>query len=155
MKYILKDHKAQQIYGFTLIELIVVMAIMAILAMVGLANYQTSLQNGRDNRRKLDLKSIASALQMYYSDNSAYPGGSYNNSSYSIPSALEPNYIKVRPHDPKFTGGEDYQYMVSGTNNQCFCVSAKIERSVNAKDETNGNCSAPTAHATSYLVFCP
>lgn len=139
--------------GFTLIELIIVMALMALLAIVGLTNYQTSLKNGRDNRRKLDLKSVSSALQIYYSDNSAYPvQANYG----SIPNALVPNYLKTMTADPKFTGDDGYQYK-STSNGQCYCLSAKLERSVNNKNETGTPpaCSQASSHANYNVLFCP
>lgn len=147
--------------GFTLIELIVVMGLMALLAIVGLTNYQTSLQNGRDNRRKLDLKSLASALQLYYSDYGRYLDTT-NTTYHALPSGappigLSPSYIKVLPRDPKFTSSDDdYQYMTF-ENGQCYCLSARLERSVNSKNETGSppQCSPASTHTNYYVLFCP
>lgn len=60
-------------FGFTLIELIVVMAIIAVLAAAIGGNFFSSLNKGRDSRRKQDLLSIAKALELYYNDHNAYP----------------------------------------------------------------------------------
>lgn len=157
MSFRIRRKNLLHIEGFTLIELIIVMALMALLAIVGLTNYQTSLQNGRDNRRKLDLKSVSSALQIYYSDNSAYP----TQTSYgSIPGTgvLVPIYLKTMSTDPKFSVIDGYRYK-STASGQCYCLTAKMERDANAKDETNGDtiCNpAPyTPSSRSYLLFCP
>lgn len=148
--------------GFTLIELIVVMALMALLAIVGLTNYQTSLQNGRDNRRKLDLKSLASSLQLYYSDYGRYLDA-VDTTYHVLPSGappvgLSPSYIKVLPHDPKFAAGsnDDYQYMTYQAG-QCYCLSARLERLVNNKNETGSPpaCSPASSHTNYNVLFCP
>lgn len=153
--------------GFTMIELIVVIALMGILATVGFSAYTASMQTGRDNRRKLDLKNVASALQLYYSDYSNYPAQpTYGNLPSVLSSAASP-YMKILPVDPKWPGStSNYQYMSYGGSDplkpQCYCLSAKLERTTNYKDETNGACSAAPSHAnvapnppSYYLLFCP
>lgn len=59
--------------GFTLIELLIVVAIIAILVGIGATRYQDAVRKGRDAQRKSDLRSIATALEQYYSDKSNYP----------------------------------------------------------------------------------
>lgn len=151
--------------GFTLIELIVVIALMALLAVVGLTNYQASLQNGRDSRRKLDLKSVASALQAYYSDNLHYPlfTGYIWLSNSAVTSVLTPNYLKVMPSDPKFIDQNNgYKYKSYGGSNldQCYCLTAQMERATNARNETNPTetfCTSPSIPfgVPYYLIGCP
>lgn len=50
-------------YGFTLVELMVVISIIAILSLIGLTLYNTTIRNSRDARRKGDIDAIASALE--------------------------------------------------------------------------------------------
>ena len=59
--------------GFTLIELLIVVAIIAILTGIGATRYQEVIRRGRDTQRKSDLRSVAVALEQYYSDRSSYP----------------------------------------------------------------------------------
>lgn len=59
--------------GFTLVELLVVIAILGILVTIGLVSFRTSQARGRDVERKSDLKQIAAALELYYSDYGIYP----------------------------------------------------------------------------------
>ena len=59
--------------GFTLIELLIVVAIIAILTGIGATRYQEVIRRGRDAQRKSDLRSVATALEQYYSDRSSYP----------------------------------------------------------------------------------
>lgn len=51
----------------------VVMVIMGILVMVGLTSFKSTSQKGRDNKRKSDLRQVATALETYYSDKGQYP----------------------------------------------------------------------------------
>ena len=60
-------------FGFTLVELLVVMAIIGILATVILAGFRSSQRRSRDAKRKSDLKQISNALEMFYSDYERYP----------------------------------------------------------------------------------
>ena len=61
------------VFGFTLVELLVVIAILGILVTIGLTSFRSSQARGRDTQRKSDLKQIASALELYYSDYGKYP----------------------------------------------------------------------------------
>jgi type II secretion system protein G len=104
--------------GFTLIELLVVVAIIGILSSVVLASLNSARAKARDAYRKSAMKQVQIALELYYSDNNAYPstsgnwwgvctyGGSRTTSGANayIP-GLTPKYISVLPLDP--TGHTD------------------------------------------------
>lgn len=62
--------------GFTLIELMIVMILLGVLATIGITSFISSQIKGRDATRKGDLRAIASALEMYYTDKGLYPVGS-------------------------------------------------------------------------------
>ncbi|MBU1255307.1 prepilin-type N-terminal cleavage/methylation domain-containing protein, partial [Patescibacteria group bacterium] len=98
--------------GFTLIELLVVIAIIGILATIVLVSLNTARQKARDVRRISDLRQVALALEMYYDDNSAYPGVAASNQWTVMDTAIEAGgYITSVPTDPS-TG--TYQYWVPG-----------------------------------------
>jgi len=59
--------------AFTLIELLVSVTILGILATVVLGGFRSSQMRSRDAKRKSDLKQIANALEMFYSDKGFYP----------------------------------------------------------------------------------
>lgn len=59
--------------GFTLVELLIVISIVAILSAVVMSNFTLARQKGRDARRKVDIQSIQSALELYRSDIGSYP----------------------------------------------------------------------------------
>lgn len=109
--------------GFTLIELLVVIGVLAILT-VGLIvaiNPLAKIQDSRDVKRQVHLRSIANALDEYYLNNNQYPttGGAWftycdagatwgaanvnkniTGSNGWIPN-LAPAYMKTLPLDPK------------------------------------------------------
>lgn len=80
--------------GFTLLELLTVIAIIGILITVATASYSFAQKKARDSRRQADLKALQSALELYYSANSA---------SYPATTApLAPTYLPGGvPRDPK------------------------------------------------------
>jgi len=107
--------------GFTLIELIVVIAIIAILLGIVSVSYTTAQKQGRDSRRKQDLKDAQNALEQYYAENTQYPTGS------EIDTAFEGS----RPQDPKNESPYTYNW---DTTTDSYCVCVPLETS-------NGNAS--------------
>lgn len=64
--------------AFTLIELLIVVAIIAILAAIAVPNFLEAQTRSKVSRCRADMRSIATALEAYRVDNTAYPtdGGS-------------------------------------------------------------------------------
>jgi len=138
--------------GFTLIELLIVIAIIGLLSSVVLASLNDARAKSRDVSRKATLRSLQSALELYYSSNGAYPvtpgtfysselgddggitNGAGNNGDW-IP-GLTPLYMKALPKDPK--GGKSlrcggnwksaYLYASDGKNYTLLshCAAEKI-----------------------------
>jgi len=59
--------------GFTFIEMLVVVTIIGILSMIGVVNFKVANQKARDGRRQGDLQQIRAALELYRTDQNAYP----------------------------------------------------------------------------------
>ena len=59
--------------GFTLIELLVVISIIGLLSSVVFASLNTTRIKARDAKRKADLHSLETAIQLYYEDKGTFP----------------------------------------------------------------------------------
>ena len=118
--------------GFTLIELLVVVAIIGILATFLMVNFIGVRQRGRDSQRKSDLKQLQNALELYRSDNSAYPASlSACGSSFTGPGNAV--YMQKIPCDP--LGGS---YTYAQTNGVTYSLIACLENLNDPqKDATN------------------
>lgn len=66
-------HPTQQVHGFSLIEMIVVMAVIAILAALSFVGIADGQARGRDSQRTSDIDVIHSQLEQYYIDHGGYP----------------------------------------------------------------------------------
>ena len=62
--------------GFTLVELMVVVAIIALLAAIIIPNYVHSRASAAVAQSEANMKQIATALELYYTDNQQYPQNS-------------------------------------------------------------------------------
>jgi prepilin-type N-terminal cleavage/methylation domain-containing protein len=67
--------------GFTLIELLVVISIIGFLASAAVVALNSARMKARDARRLADMAQIQKALDLYYQDNSQYPGNTDNDCS--------------------------------------------------------------------------
>lgn len=59
--------------GFTLVELMVVVVIIGILAAVVIPNYISSTDKAKKGRAQSELKSIGTAIQLYYNEKNTWP----------------------------------------------------------------------------------
>ena len=144
--------------GFTLVELLVVIIVISILSGVVLSvvNVSGMRARSRDSQRKSDLSKIAAALELYYTDNRAYPiSGDWINagiSTSSLATILVPNFIDVVPNDPSYTtsitdpcnrasGGVNvyrYNYRTTSTGSR-YLLTALME---NATSDDDSKCSS-------------
>ncbi len=105
--------------GFTLVELLVVITIIAIISSFVLVNLGKVRQTARDSQRKTDLKTIQSALELYYNSPSSgqapsYPGGNGSTLKNSLTSPIA--YIQPTnwPADPSDKTNYSYTPAPSG-----------------------------------------
>ncbi|OJI07839.1 hypothetical protein BK004_00110 [bacterium CG10_46_32] len=59
--------------GFTLIELLVVIAIIGLLSTLAVVALNNARAKGRDAKRVADVKTIQTALELYFADKNTYP----------------------------------------------------------------------------------
>ncbi len=85
--------KAKQ-RGFTLIELLIVVAIIGIIAAIAIPNLLNAINRSKQKRTMADMRSIATAIEMYSIDNAFFPAAS---SPATLAVLIEPAYIKILP----------------------------------------------------------
>ncbi len=93
--------------GFTLVELMIVITIIAILATIGVVSFTRVQKQARDTKRKADLRTLATALQAYYTEKQAYPTAAQGLA------ILAPTYVPILPVDPQLK--TDYTYKTNAT----------------------------------------
>lgn len=131
--------------GFTLIELLVVISIIGILATLVLANLNAARERGRDAQRKSDLRSIETALRLYYNDYGHYPtsdssgnilgcGGSGTTACSwgGVWEAGVTTYMPVLPKDP--LSGQAYFYFRN--NSDSYILRACLENASDTQGQT-------------------
>lgn len=126
-------------FGFTLVELLVVMAILGVLVTLVAGGYRSAQFRSRDAQRKSDLKQIVNALELFYSDHGSYPGSSSDNKIQGCPSTTSTacdwgsgefrdantTYFRELPQDP---GAYRYVYKTNATRSK-FQLFARLENS--------------------------
>ena len=124
-------------FGFTLVELLIVIAIIAIVSGVVIAVINPERQRAkvRDAARQKDLQVVALALEQFYADRNQYPvfatyGG--------LGAALVAGYLKALPNDP--IAGNSYCYASPNRNNFVLCATQETDPAVRAaQDGTSCN----------------
>ena len=93
--------------GFTLIELMIVVAIIAILAGILIPNFVNARAQAQTSACESNLRSIATAMELYYADHQRYPDAG------AIPDALNATavtYMNSTPRDPADSGATPAKY---------------------------------------------
>jgi prepilin-type N-terminal cleavage/methylation domain-containing protein len=132
-------------FGFTLMEMLVVIAIIGILAAVVFAALGSSRIKANDAKRVSNLKDIEAALAWYYSVEGAYPStsGSWRSqcsnwggyAATDVIPGLAPTYIASIPADPISNNPANencYLYKSDGVNFK-FADYALTESTVSAQ----------------------
>ena len=79
-------------FGFTLVELLVVLAILALLLTLAVPRYFTSIERAKDATLKQSLNALRESIDKYYADNGQYPK--------TLEDLVDKKYIRKLPIDP-------------------------------------------------------
>lgn len=133
--------------GFTLIELLVVVALIGVLTTLVMANLTSGRERSRDAQRKSDLRSLSTALRLFYNDTGSYPVSTYFNTKWGGDWVVgTTTYMSRMPDDP--IPGRDYRYAMGTdadpSDSDSFVLSACLE-----------NASDTSGVGTSDTTWCP
>jgi general secretion pathway protein G len=110
--------------GFTLIEIMVVVVILAILGSLVVPKILEKVDEARVTKAQSDIRSIATALDMYRLDNYRYPTTEQGLGALvkqpadpTITNYRQGGYLQAVPKDP---WGNAYQYVVPGRDGHDF-----------------------------------
>jgi type II secretion system protein G len=106
--------KARGEEGFTLVEMMIVVAIIAILVAILMPNFMRARAQAQTASCMMNLKEIATAMELYQSDNNRYPGASKAPLNASDTNLLP--YIKQPPLDPAAPSTSSYVYSTTNPN---------------------------------------
>lgn len=98
--------------GFTLLEMMVVVAIIAILAGILIPNFTHARAQAATSACMANLKTVATAFELYYTDKQTYPPGTNQviDSSATGGGGVLSGYIGQPPEDPTAGTGKYYTY---------------------------------------------
>jgi general secretion pathway protein G len=92
--------------GFTLVELLIVIIILGVLAGIVVFSVQAFQNRGETAACKADFKSVETALEAYYAQNSDYPAtddGNPATKTDGLQGLVTGGYLKEVPSSPKYT----------------------------------------------------
>lgn len=119
----------KKLFGFTLLELLVVISIVGILVAMGAVAFTTAQKRGRDSKRRGDIQAIQKAYEQYFADNGLYSATCSTMATGYMPGGT--------PTDPK----GDQAYILNCEASR-YCICAQLE------DITAGNAGEPAALST-------
>ena len=158
-------------HGFTLIELLIVMTIIGVLVALSLFALSGTRESARDGRRKADLETIRSALELYKADCDAYvvnaSGGNVGTvldtdggagvrligSGGSTPCPITNVYLEKIPNDS--LTGRNYFYLSNGTT---YELCTRLEETPTSPGSCGGgasNCGSIASSTCNYRVNQP
>lgn len=150
--------------GFSLVELLVVIGIIALIMVAVFPNFSGARLRARDNQRKIDLKNIQSAMELYKSDQSppaympsptwrpAICGACWSSDANCGSVAGSNIYMRKIPCDPaSLTTPTPYIYSLNSSDNLKYTLSACLENPADSERDTSN----VTGCETSYTVHEP
>ena len=100
----------QKLYGFTLIEVMIVVAILGVIIAIGYPSYQDQVRKSRRAEGMGELLELADRMERFYSDRGTYAGATLGSGAGNI--------------YPASTGGGYYTLNIDIQNTVSFAISA-------------------------------
>ena len=97
-------------FGFTFVELMVVMSIISLLLTIALPRYFDGLQRAKDTVLKEDLAIMRDAIDQYHTDKGVYP--------QYLQVLVEKRYLRFIPEDPITEQSDSWISMYSSGSTQ-------------------------------------
>ncbi|MFT6829443.1 MAG: prepilin-type N-terminal cleavage/methylation domain-containing protein [Candidatus Paceibacteria bacterium] len=136
--------------GFTLIELLVVISIIGVLASIIITSLSDARTQAKNASVLTEMKSLETALELYYSDNNEYPNrdfntsnGSFNGNAASFLSDMT-SYMQIDLEGPSYrnpAGDNDVRFWYKSkptTNYQSYAFMVQLKDSTAGADEDGG-----------------
>jgi len=114
--------------GFTFVELLVVITVIALLMGVAVTSFATLSKNSRDVRRRTDIESIRSALELCRSEDGSYPLLGVNGlgcADGAVTCGGE-TFMAETPHDPK--EGGTFCYIYTRLTTTTYTITCDLEK---------------------------
>ena len=120
-------------FGFTLIEILVVIGIISVLIGLGVVSYSTAQKKSRDARRQSDVQAIRDAYEQYYSicsfDYPSYTVGSVP--STVVCASPAETIMETVPSDPL---GDSYEIIEGDSDAKTYTICPPVVRGAGGGD---------------------
>lgn len=112
--------KQKSQYGFTLIELMIVMSILGLLLSIALPRYFQGLERAKESVLKQDLKVMREAIDHFYQDKGIYPN--------QLDDLVVYHYLKEIPIDPITNSKGSWVIVRQENNSEIYDIRSGSEK---------------------------